>query len=458
MRTLTLESTPETEPGLCRAAESMIFFAFKLTATSSAPLRLESLFIDFPEFEAGLISSLPASSLTALQFACVDLATLQNRALTASLQQLIGLRELLIYLNPTSDQASHEQDAGRANQQLPKGLMTCLQALTRLRKMELYIYNGLTWPTLCHLPPSLQELKLYVEAGKCLVDIPQLTGLERLEVTAPDGFAEGSALPACAAVVSLSDTPLPERPWQLLAGVQQLEITWPDGKSAGVLAQLSGLQSLTSLSLSCPGASDAAAAATAWKHLPQLRGLQLSIKHAETLPEDQSHCEDTVRAISMVEGLTSLRLGLPRKSTFPWAVHIAQLQNLHQLVVSRANSSRQDMLQLKKLIQLTALSLKWCSLGDAAAVAVLGRLTKLQTLRLIQGHKRQGQLSDAVVPVLEQLQGLRKLSLQSPEVGENSMELLEGLTQLTSLRVELSHKRRQHLKRVLGCKVLLPKG
>jgi hypothetical protein len=141
-------------------------------------------------------------------------------------------------------------------------------------------------------------------------------------------------------------------------------------------------------------------------------------------------------------------------TTLPWAVHIAQLQDLQQLSVAYVNSSREDMLELMKLTQLTALGLNRCSMDDAAAVAVLGRLTNLRSLKLAQGVTQQEQMSDAVVPVLEQLKGLRELSLTG--IGKNSVELLEGLTQLTRLGVMFYQERRQRLGRVLRCKVSYP--
>jgi Leucine-rich repeat (LRR) protein len=337
--------------------------------------------------------------------------------------------------------------------------MSSLQVLTRLQKVYLGVYDGCRWPTLRHLPPSVQKLELWasgrVGSGKCLVDITQLIGLKELKVTAADGFAEGSALPACAPVVILSETPLPERPWQLLAGVQQLQIYRPDDKPAGGIAQLSRLQSLTSLSLSCRSTSYAAAAAAAWKHLPQLQSLHFSMNCVRS-PENQSKCEDFVRAISMVKSLTSLRVTLPLETTLPWAVYIAQLQNLQQLILVGVNSSRQDLMQLRKMTQLRTLGLYRCSMDDAAAVAVFSRLTNLQSLKVIQGNKKVVNMSDAVIPALEQLKGLRQLSLSVPGVGENSVVLLEGLTQLTGLGVMLSQERRQQLGRVLGCRVSYP--
>jgi hypothetical protein len=94
----------EPEPGLRQAAESMISLALKLSATTKAPLRLEAFVTNFPSFRSGLISSLPASSMTSLHLKCVNLATLQHPGLDASLQQLVGLRELTLDLEYQYDE------------------------------------------------------------------------------------------------------------------------------------------------------------------------------------------------------------------------------------------------------------------------------------------------------------------------------------------------------------------
>jgi hypothetical protein len=62
----------------------------------------------------------------------------------------------------------------------------------------------------------------------------------------------------------------------------------------------------------------------------------------------------------------------------------------------------------------------------------------------------------AVVPLIaQQLKGLRELTLRVPGVNDSSLDLLEGLTQLTYLKTVLSNDENcKRLRRVLRCKVI----
>ena len=369
-------------------------------------------------------------------------------ALPSSLQQLTGLQKLALTALEESDDGEEEGE-GRAIEQLPMGLLSSLQALTRLTRVELAASGPCTWQTLQYLPKSVQQLKVGVESGGCMLDIPQLTSLQELEVT---GFAEGSALPPSVPVVRISDPLLPEDPCRLLAGVQQLEIQGFNGP-ADTLIKLSALQSLTSISILCRTLRSAAAAAPAWHGLHQLRSLTVHCYSGVS----RQRAAAVLEAIATAKGLTSLELDLSRGCTLPCAVHIAQLPNLLDLTLVHGGSSRQDMLQLRKLTQLTALELRWCSIDDGTAAAVLARLTNLRTLRLRQLQCPHGQvMSDAVLPVIEQLKSLRSLSLALPGVTQDSLELIEGLTQLTRLGVVLDPQDQCGLAHRLRCRVSSP--
>ena len=112
------------------------------------------------------------------------------------------------------------------------------------------------------------------------------------------------------------------------------------------------------------------------------------------------------------------------------------------------------MLLLRNLTQLTRLSLQLISMDDGTATALLARLTNLRSLKMVQQRGQQVLMSDSVVPALEHLKSLRKLSLYLPGVNESSLMLLEGLTQLSKLKVlSLSPESRMHLGRVLRCQV-----
>jgi Leucine-rich repeat (LRR) protein len=119
-----------------------------------------------------------------------------------------------------------------------------------------------------------------------------------------------------------------------------------------------------------------------------------------------------------------------------------------------------DMLSLKRLTQLKALDMSLCSLSDVTAVELLGSLAGLKSLRLWQKKWSQESLllcieTDAILPVIKShLQGLRDLDMDLPGISDASVELLEGLTQLTKLTSRLSGHSVDWLRQVLvGCQV-----
>jgi hypothetical protein len=223
----------------------------------------------------------------------------------------------------------------------------------------------------------------------------------------------------------------------------------------GPILQLSALKDLQELRLTYQqGLPSAAAGAAAWRRLPQLRALQVSGGGGGVV-----ECQAALERMAGATGLTSVELDMAcRGPQPPCGVHLAQLLNLQELELWYAKSSRQDMLHLRKLTRLTTLNLSQCSIDDAAAVELLVSLTGLKSLALLQLARRPQEpkiATDAIVPVIKyQLKGLRYLFLEVPGVTEASVDLLEGLTQLTMLRVAVSEHSVDRLRQVLvGCKV-----
>ena len=447
VKQLALGTPNEPEPGACRAAESMLSFALSLAASNGSTFRFHQVVIESDILSPALVSSLAAHSITSLHLPVISVAKLRVPALSSSLQQLTGLQKLALRAWADPDDGENEVE-GRAIEQLPMGLLSSLQTLTRLTRVELAASGPCTWQTLQYLPSSVQQLQVSVDSVSCMLDIPQLTSLQELDVIAA-GFAEGSALPPSVPVMRIRESQLPEDPCRLLAGVQQLHIRGLD-ESAERLAQLSALQSLTSMSMSCYSLTSAAAAAPAWGRLCQLQSLTV---YCDGEVSDQQYSA-VLQAIATAKGLTSLEFRFSACCPVPCAVHIAQLPNLLNLKLLHAGSSRQDMLQLRKLTQLTALELRWCSIDDGTAAAVLGRLTNLRTLLLRQATGKV--MSDAVLPAIEQLKSLRSLSLGLPGFTDGTLELLEGLTQLTRLGLPGIVPDRCGLARRLRCRVSYP--
>ena len=450
---------PEPEPGAWRAAQSMLSFAFSSAGAICSPLRMQAAVTARGNFSHVMISSLPPSNLTTLRVPRATVSELQQPSLVSSMQQLTALQKLrLAVVHPREGDQGDLGDLNgeRVLKLVPSGFLSTLQGLHSLRTVDLTIYNC-TWPSLRCLPSLVQELSIFTMPGRCLLDIPQLTCLQKLRVQASGGIAEGSAFPPSVPVVTFSRTPLPADPCRLLAGVQQLHCTGSEVQAVDVLVQLSALQSLTQLSLSYDTLQSAAAAAPAWRHLQQLRSLKV-YRLAIVGLDSAERWHAVLEGIGEAQGLTCLGMDIPDSPLpLPWGETIARIRNLDQLRLVLGNADRQNMLHLRMLTQPTGLKLYFNDMDDGTAAAVLLQLTNLRSLELSGGVgiANQVQMSDAVLPVLAQLKGLRDLKLSLPGVTENSLPLLEGLTQLEWFGMRLSHQSLEHLGCVLRCKVCL---
>ena len=246
----------EAEQGAYRAAESMLSFAFLSAASNGNSLNLRSVTADCELFSPAMLASLPAHSLTSLSARDIDLRQLLQPSYAASMQQLTALQtlELSVCLDvQLSDEETSEGVAGPPVKLGPIAFLRNLQNLNSIRELALDL-DSCKWPSLQCLPPSVQVLKLSVRhglirGGKCLLDFPQLTGLQRLNVYSPGGIAEGSVLPPSVPLVNLNRTPLPADACRLLAGVQQLDMAVYAPSPGDALEQLRALRSLTMLSL-----------------------------------------------------------------------------------------------------------------------------------------------------------------------------------------------------------------
>jgi hypothetical protein len=437
VRKLTLVSSPvlladlKEEKNIYTAAETMISLAF----SSAAAAALNGLPPGLDTFEGdpdcscapAMLSSLPARSLKSLK---LDMAITQLAApsLPGIFQRFSNLQTLVLRV------------AGPGEVELPQmpaGFCTdTLSGLSNLKYLELEACSCI-FPSLGGLPVSIETLRLRAYGAKCLLDIQHLTSLQTLHVEADEGIVEGSSLPQSLLTATFEDTPMPA-----------------DGHSL-----LPALQGLQDLRLHYPDILSAAGGAAVWGSLPHLRTLQ--VQDDLEGEADDVECQAVLEGMARATSLTSVVLCLSSsRSGLPCGVHIAQLQNLQELVLKHARSSRQDMLHLRELTQLTSLKLMYCSIDDATTAEVLGSLTGLKSLVLVQSNLVQPQqlriVTDAIVPVIKyQLKGLRDLELHLPGVNEGSVGLLEGLTQLTKLKVGgLSEHSVERLRQVLvGCKV-----
>jgi Leucine-rich repeat (LRR) protein len=289
------------------------------------------------------------------------------------------------------------------------------------------------------LPSQLARLNIDVN-GNLVLDASPLTRLTCLWLQARGGIAEASRLPPSLKYLRLINTPLHANNLSLLSKgeVRKLSISTAEKLSAVALAELGQLTKLRFLDMNYGNVEAAAAASAAWKQLPQLQKLQIDMsRHDKHQPADAAEGEQpghvVLQGLAAATQLTWLSLTVDR-ITMRCGSALARLINLQELELQGSSGVREDMLQLRALTRLKSLSIKQCGLDDTAAVALLGRLTGLQHLRVSSCSK----VTDAVVPVIGlQLKGLHSLELLDLlGFGDATVQSLLELTQLKSLSVE----------------------
>jgi hypothetical protein len=410
------EQADEDDVDVCTSCATTLSLAFLVGAAADGvpALRLQSFAADSRFCCPTFLSRLPASSIESLELT-MTLSQIQAPSLPRIFQQFSNLQTLdLKVIESTGDLDDDEEEEG-GMEQLPAAFFLGLPA--SLETLHICAYD-------------------YVE---CLLAIQHLTALRALQLDAWQGIAVGSTLPQSLLAATFLDAPMPDGACSVLSALQQLTLNIRTEESSGSLLQLSGLKALRELCLEYDGMWAAAAGAAAWSSLPQLKALQ--VWHLGGGGDVE--CQAVLEGLATARTLTSVDLHLPSSSgEQPCGVHFAELENLQQLVLWRTKSSRDDMLHLGKLTQLTALDLTLCSIDDATAAELLGSLTGLKSLALLQSQSASQQegearvMTDAIVPVIKyQLKGLRELSLSVPGVTDASVGLLKGLTQLTRLIV-----------------------
>ena len=449
------------EKGVCKAVRTMI----SLAASHGVLLGLQRFSASHHLCIPAMLPILSAHSITSLSLGLTS-TELAAPALPTVFQQYSNLQKLSLSADMTvEDMVFGGQDVGFFR--LPAAFLpNALSGLTSLQHVQLGS-NLSTWPSLQGLPPSVQTLQLTSSGPECLLDVSHLTALTQLNVQSASGIVEGSKLPPSLLAATFHSTPMPADVCSLLSDVQQLKlITECDRSGMESLLRLSALGPLQTLHLEYSSPDSAAAAAALWGLLPQLRALQVDGAFQKTSEEQW---QVILQGMAKAKSLISVDIVFSTECKQPCGVHIGQLQNLQALVLEHASPSREDMLELKKLTQLTSLELRDCSINDATAIELLGSLTGLQSLVLDQRFGQlasdEGIVTDAIVPFIKyQLKGLRHLGLYVPGVNGGSVGLLEGLTQLSKLGVRAGQfgvgelgPSLDRLRQVLQCEVTLGK-
>ena len=471
LHSLTVGLRMAASPAQVAVAENLIIQALELAAAKGRPLLLQKLWKSFL-LNSSCLPSLPAASLTSLSLHGLSPSPKTTRALATGLGCLTGLCTLdmigiFVPSNPETFPASclsGLQQLTSLTQLTVHGLACVWEAgieqhfpgqlkslmfrgydadsldirhLTCLQKLDFSSRKALT---LQHLPQQLSNIDLHTHA-ECELRLSHVTGLRSLSLEAMGGIVGTSSLPSSLTSLSLADTPLPSfGVADLLANVLELKYSTGKPVPSAVFEDLGRARALKNLSLSYTTVAAAAAVAAQWKQLPQLRSLFLRRMDPEDLDEGEQGEEEMdvleampliVQEAGLARSLTRLELNM-HDWDFACGEHLAHLSNLQVLELASLSTSREDLLQLKALTQLTDLSLCHVDVDDATLVRLLYSFTQLRKLRLEECEH----LSDALVPVIaHQLKGLRELTLSLESLNDESIPLLVELTQLSTLNV-----------------------
>ena len=119
--------------------------------------------------------------------------------------------------------------------------------------------------------------------------------------------------------------------------------------------------------------------------------------------------------------------------------YLTCLQRLSQLSLYSCDFPREDAFHLTRLSRLTSLELLRCQYVDEAVLVALA--TSLINLHELSLEDCGMVLSDAPVPALRGLQGLRSLSLEGCKgLRDGSANLLAQVMQLTQLKIRGQHQ------------------
>ena len=379
---------------------------------------------------ASIISALPAGSLTSLHLRFPGMEPQVLAApFTSSIAALPNLREFLLLFEPCEG-VREVTDA-------------CLAGLSQLPLLtSVYLYDC-SWTSLGGLPSQLLNLRLTTSSDQddVLVDISHLSRLEYLDIDTED-LTAGSGFPSGLLHLIVRKCPLVAENVSHLTSLEQLELRPITGcEDPSLLQCLSRLPNLQHVSLTYPGNyffggwEAAVAAAPTWKQLTQLKAFSLTASEADEDYEEEEFKRDLqiiTKGLAAARSLTSLVL-----CSMPVAdlcYHVGSLRGLLMLGLYDCSFLRSDAFHLTVLSGLKSLAFRSCtSVDEAVVVALASNLTDLQALEL----QDCGMVSsDAPLPALRGLQGLRSLSLVGCKgLRDESCELLAQLTQLQDLQL-----------------------
>jgi hypothetical protein len=348
----------------------------------------------------GILAALPPHSLIHLDLNLLDRysSSAEAAALSDMLRRLSSLQQLC--LGRPYGEASIASGAGN-----------CLAGIVHLSRLTLLKLHG-TWPDirqplqqLLAQPLPLQQLDLNLADGSQLpVNLAALTQLQELSTSCklPSGvqFPRSLRLPHCQDGDSLATAVMPLRQLTYLSLSVRFQQCQP-------LLQLARLPALQHLGLTYHDTADAAATATAWPQLPQLRNL-LIINCSD--PPTQQHIAELLPALAAASSITNLAWDdhWEDEAAVAMCPSLVRMIKLEELVLSTAMVPG-DALALTALTKLTSLilhcgnggvdnfvatalacslkqlrhlDLSYCSMDSMVCLAAIAHLTQLTVLRL----------------------------------------------------------------------------
>lgn len=278
LQSLTVQAAPKhPQPtahaaAFTRGAAARVAGALAAAATDPTRLQLQQYSSNII-ISSGILSALPAASLTKLSFQLGFETAADRSALSPPLGQLTNLVELHIAATGYDVFITHNVMLG----------IRQLHQLTRLELRQLQLDTDLQL-----LPTQLQQLTLVLGnshdfalnwSSEVMPDLGHLAKLQQLDLTAWAKPADGSFLPTQLRQLQLStcgnDSDIGAFDLTSLQDLRQLTILQSiDGRHR--LGTLSSLSALEQVALGYAEMADAAYASRGWKAVPQLCELQFN--------------------------------------------------------------------------------------------------------------------------------------------------------------------------------------
>jgi hypothetical protein len=396
---------------------------------------------------AGMLGTLPADSLTALQLSPIDSIGADGCRLSALIARLSSVKQLSL--------------AGAARESMPGSCLEGIAQLTGLTALELSGY----WPgveeslqQLLSQSLPLRRLSFTTFAPVTVLDMTALASLTELLLYIGYELQPGLKLPVQLQQFCLMHC----RHTSALLGLQHLQrvrlgVAFEDPEQLRCLAQLPALRHV---SLEYDDAETAAPTAPAWQHLSQLS--ELTLEYVDRAPSEQEmaailagvaaatsltklslearalmdHQDDEddnkdddeegeVAACASLAGLTCLRdltISYLSRLVPGDALALTALTSLTRLKLASTGSAVDDVAASAlacSLTRLRSLDLGGCALGGLARLAPIAQLSQLTELQLaiVGGMTRRG------VMLLTKLTQLQQLTVQhNDEVTQEWMD------------------------------------